>query len=297
MEGMITERLAELLEIHAANNGHTVSALDGIFFIRSTEPIPRSPAIYEPSIVIVGQGRKKGYLGGEVYTYDAFNYLVLSVPLPLECETVEASPEKPALAVSIRVTLTTLGELLTEMDDYDGPSMPAQRGIYATPLDSELTGAVIRLLECLRSPMDSRILGPQVVREVIYRVLLGEPGGALRGMANRHSHFSRIAKVLKLIHSEYPNSLDVDTLAAEANMSVSTFFHNFKAVTALSPLQYLKSIRLHKARMLMVQEGLNASSAANVVGYESVSQFSREFKRFFGASPLVEVSRIREKGT
>ena len=147
--------------------------------------------------------------------------------------------------------------------------MPAQRGIYATPLDSELTGAVIRLLECLRSPMDSRILGPQIVREVVYRVLLGEPGGALRGMATRHSRFSRIANVLKLIHSEYPNSLDVDTLAAEANMSVSTFCHNFKAVTALSPLQYLKSIRLHKARMLMVQEGLNASSAASVVGYET----------------------------
>jgi AraC-like DNA-binding protein len=297
MEVTRKERLAELLRILAVNDGVTLSAVEGIFFVRATEPIPRTPAVYEPSIVIVGQGRKKGYLGDEVYTYDAYNYLVLSVPLPLECETVEASSEKPALAVSIRVTLAALGELLTEMDDDIGRNKAVPRGIYSTLLDDELIDAVVRLLECLRSPIDSRILGTQIVREIIYRVLGGERGAALRAMANRHSHFSQIARVLKRIHLEYPDSLDIDTLAGEANMSASTFYHNFKAVTAVSPLQYLKSIRLHKARMLMVQDGLNASSAAEMVGYESASQFSREFKRFFGKSPLDEASRMRATAT
>ncbi len=293
METPRKERLAELLGILAVNDGLTLSALEGVSFLRATEPIPRGPSIYEPSIVIVGQGRKKGYLGDEAYTYDACNYLVLSVPLPLECETVEASSEKPALSISIRVTLSALGELLTEMDDDIGRDKVAPRGIYSTLLDDELIDAVIRLLECLRRPMDSRILGTQIVREIIYRVLAGERGGALRAMANRHSHFNQIAKVLKRIHLEYANPLDIDTLAGEANMSVSTFYHNFKAVTAVSPLQYLKSVRLHKARMLMAQDGLNAGSAAEMVGYESASQFSREFKRFFGKSPLDEASRMR----
>jgi AraC-like DNA-binding protein len=244
--------------------------------------------VYEPSIVIVGQGRKKGYLRDEVYTYDACNYLVLSVPLPFECETVEANPKKPALAVSIRVTPVVLGELLTEMDDDIGHNNAVPRGIYSTVL----VDAVIRLLECLRSPMDSRILGPRIVLEIVCRVLCGERGGALRAMAKRHSHFNQIAKVLKRIHLEDPNPLDIGTLAGEANMDVSTS-HNFKAVTAVSPLQYVKSIRLHKARILMVRDGLNANSAAGMVGYESASQFSREFKRFFGNSPLDEASRMR----
>jgi AraC-like DNA-binding protein len=156
-----------------------------------------------------------------------------------------------------------------------------------------LIDAVIRLLECLRSPMDSRILGPRIVRGIIYRVLCGERGGALRAMANGHSHFNQIAKVLKRIHLAYPNSLAIGTLAGEANMSVSNFHHNFKAVTAVSPLQYVKSIRLHKARIVMVRDGLNANSAAGMVGYESASQFSREFKRLFGNSPLDEASRMR----
>ena len=293
---MRKKRLAELLETLAVHNGLTPSALPGIFFFRATEPIPRCPMVYEPSIVIVGQGRKRGYLGDEVYTYDAYNYLVLSVPLPLECETIEASPEKPALAVSIAVNPATLSELLMEMDDEIGRNKAVPRGIYATVLVDEMIDAVIRLLECLHSPMDSRVLGSQIVREIIYRVLCGERGGALRTMVNRHSHFNQIAKVLKRIHLEYPNSLDVNSLAGEVNMSVSTFHHTFKAVTAVSPLQYVKNIRLHKARLLMVQDGYNASSAAGMVGYESASQFSREFKRLFGSSPLDEAARLRLVG-
>jgi AraC-like DNA-binding protein len=193
----------------------------------------------------------------------------------------------------LQVKSASLGELLMAMDDDSCMSMQVPRGVYSIPLTDELISATIRLLECLKDPLDSRILGNQTVREIIYRVLCGEQGGALRALAARHSHFGQIAKVLRRIHSEYNTKLDVESLASEANMSVSTFHHNFKAVTAASPLQYLKSIRLHKARMMMVQDGLNASTAAGTVGYESPSQFSREFKRFFGNSPMDEAIKMR----
>ncbi len=284
-------RLAPLLQTMAVNEGITLSPLNGVHFNRGNKPKLRSPIVYEPSIVIVGQGRKRVFMGDQVYTYDPNNYLVLSVPLPLECET-EATPEEPFLAVTIKIDPTVLGELLMEMED--DISMPGVvSGIYATALNEELADSAMRLLECLQSPMDCRILGPSIVREMTYRVLCGEQGEALRALAVRHGRFSQIARVLRRIHQDYHKELDVEVLAREANMSVSNFHHNFKAVTSTSPLQYLKSIRLHKARILMLQDGLNASTAANRVGYASLSQFSREFKRFFGNSPANDAAQLR----
>ncbi len=277
-------RLAELIEPLTTNDGYTESSLKGVRFLRSTVTIPRHPVVYEPSIVIIAQGHKTGYLGEKVYRYDARNYLVLSVPLPFDCETV-GTPEEPLLGVSISVDVATVSELLLDMDDSNSMSSSIPRGIYSSHLTDELMDALIRLLESLGNPLDARILGPQIVREIVYRVLCGEQGESLRSLALRHSRFSQIAKVLKRMDSEYDSEFDISTLANEANMSVSSFHSNFKAVTAVSPLQYLKSIRLHKARMMMVQDGIGASSAAFKVGYESASQFSREFKRYFGCNP------------
>lgn len=286
------ERLVELLEGLTTGEGVTESPLDGVRLMKATQSRACAPVVYDPSIVIIGQGRKRGYLGGQVYTYDANNYLVLSVPLPFECET-EATPDEPLLGLSVRVEPGMLGELLMEMDEEDGLTGDPPRGIYATPLTPELTGAAVRLLEALRSPVESRILGPQIVREITYRVLQGEQGGALRAVASRNGRFTRIARVLRRIHAEYDASFDIESMASEVNMSVSNFHHNFKAVTSVSPLQYLKSIRLHKARLLMTQEGMNVSTAADRVGYESASQFSREYKRLFGSSPAEEAARLR----
>ncbi len=285
------ERLAELLATLAITQGFSPSLLEEVRFIRANKPMPRSPIVYDPSIIIVGQGRKRVFLGDQTYTYDPYNYLVLSVPLPFECET-EATPEKPLLAVSIKVDPVVLGELLMEMDD-NGEIVGTVRGVYSTTLTDELASATIRLLECLKSPIESRILGPQIVREITFRVLRGEQGGALRAVAARHSRFGQIARVLRRVHQEYHKELDVEILAREANMSVSTFHHNFKAVTSTSPLQYLKSIRLHKARMMMVQDGLNAGIVAERVGYLSASQFSRDYKQFFGNSPAKEMREMR----
>lgn len=269
------------------------TAIEGVQLMRASQPIPRMPVLYEPGIVIVGQGRKRGYLGDRVFTYDAHNYLVLSVPLPFECET-EASAEEPMLAVTIRVDLAVLGELLMKMDGADSspnPSIP--QGIYSTELDLQLSETTVRLLECLSNPAETRILGPQIVREITYRVLCGEQGGGLRTAAALHSRFGQVNRTVQRIHTEYARGLTVEELAETAGMSASAFHQNFKAVTSTSPLQYLKTIRLHKARMLMVHEGLRAGMAAERVGYESSSQFSREFKRLFGSTPIEETERVR----
>jgi AraC-like DNA-binding protein len=291
---MAQDRLAGLLRRLAVRDGMHPTTVDGVSLMRASRPLPRMAVLYEPGIVIVGQGRKRGYLGDQVYVYDALNYLVLSVPLPFECET-EASPEEPLLALSVRVNLGMLAELLLTMDSGRHPEAPATPlGMYATPLDAKLEEATARLLEALLDPAEARILGPQIVREITYRVLCGEQGGALRAAAALHSRFVQVNRALDRIHADYARELSVEELAGAAGMSHSAFHQNFKAVTSTSPLQYLKTIRLHKARLLMVHEGLRVGEAAGRVGYQSQSQFSREFKRLFGSTPVGEAEALRQ---
>jgi AraC-like DNA-binding protein len=292
-DAALKNKMVSQLEFLALGQGHIPSLLPGVTFIRADKPTQRSPVAYEPSIVLVAQGSKQGYVGDEVFRYDAYNYLVLSVPLPFECRT-EASPEKPLLALSIKVDPTSLLELLSTMEETSEHETLVPLGFYASPLNEELISAAVRLLECLHSSTDTRVLGTQIVREIIYRVLCGEQGGALRAVASMNSRFGRIARVLRRIHLDYQNRFDIETLAREVNMGTSTFHSCFKSVTAVSPLQYLKSVRLHKARLLMMQDGLNVSTAAYKVGYESASQFSREFKRFFGNNPIDDAARMKK---
>jgi len=284
--------MVELIEAQVRQEGINATVVPGVELMHSTRPMKRTPVVYEPAISVLVQGRKRCYLADRVFTYDQSNYLVTSVPMPFEAET-EASSEVPLYGVRVKVELGCLAELLLEMDDHlpEGPQTPC--GIYATPLDHALSSAVVRLLDCLASPVDARILGPHIVREIVYRVLCGEQGAALRALATRQSHCGRIGKVLRHVHANYSSPLDVESMADEASMSLSAFHHHFKAVTSCSPLQYLKTIRLHQARLLMVHEGMGASTAAQRVGYESPSQFSREFKRLFGANPSTEAARVR----
>lgn len=285
-------RMVELLATLAPGEGYTYSALDGVKFMRTNVSIPRVPVMYEPCIVIVAQGRKRGFLGSQAFIYDAQHYLVLSVPLPFECET-EATPHEPMLAISIRIDLSVIAEILMTLNDTRGPMDSEPRAVYATPLDRTLSDAVLRLLESLASPHDARILGPSIVREICYRVLTGSQGDMIRAALTHQDHFGRIAKALRRIHTGFADNLDISTLAREAGMSPAVFHAQFKAVTETSPMQYVKTTRLHQARLLMMQNGLNVSAAATRVGYESASQFSREFKRLFGLSPVDDVKRLR----
>ncbi|WP_296659258.1 AraC family transcriptional regulator [Paraburkholderia sp.] len=290
--GYTQRRTVELLTQLTRQDGVNPSALECVSLMRASVARPRTPVMYEPSIFIVCQGRKRGFLGDQVFVYDAQQYLVLSVPLPFECET-EASPEEPLLGISIRVDLTMVAELLMALNESRGNTVSEPRGIYATQLDAPLSNAVLRLLEALASPCDARILGPSIVREILYRVLSGVQGDAIRAALAHQHHFGRIAKALRRIHADYCTDLDVDMLANEAGMSLAVFHAHFKTVTSTSPMQYVKTTRLHHARLLIAHDGLNVSAAATRVGYESASQFSREFKRLFGLSPADEMRRAR----
>ncbi|MEZ2419278.1 AraC family transcriptional regulator N-terminal domain-containing protein [Luteibacter sp. RCC_6_2] len=286
-------RMADLIVRLAPSEGYTLSAVDGVAFMRSNRPLVRTPALYEPSIVIVAQGRKRGFHGGQTYVYDAQHYLALAVPLPFEIET-EASVEEPMLGVAIRIDVATIAELVLAVDDLRPQADVPPATLFATPLDDRLGDAALRLLEVLSDPVEARLLAPGIVREITYRVLTGEQGGGLRAALTQGGHFGRIAKALRRIHTEYARPLDVATLASEANMSVPTFHTHFKAVTTTSPIQYIKAMRLHHARLLMVRSGLNAATASERVGYESASQFSREFKRLFGRSPVDETRQLKD---
>lgn len=286
-------RMNELLLRLAPQQGYTQSLLEGVRFLRSDQPIGRIPVLYEPSIVIVSQGRKRGYLGDRVYRYDAQHFLVLSVPLPFSSET-DASPEEPMLAFAVRLDMTAIADLVIALAEEGMHPAAAPEGIVSTPLNAPMQNTALRLLEALSSPVEAKVLGPALVRELCYRVLIGEQGGAIRAALGQHGQFGRVSRVLRRIHADYPEPLDVGGLARDAGLSVAAFHSYFKAVTRTSPIQYIKAIRLHQARLLMIRDGLTAAAASARVGYESPSQFNREFKRQFGRSPGEETRSMKE---
>lgn len=286
-QGSQGRALAELMRPLAIHPGVNGSPLAGVDFQRFTSPLSRAPAIYRPSIKIIGEGQMRGYLGREVIGYDANHYLVVAVPLPIECQ-IEATLTGPLTFMSIDLDWTTLGTLLAEMEVNTTATAALPRAIRAAPLTPEIREATVRLLRCLRSADDSRVLGPAMVRELLYRILQGEQRELLIAAAAHQGSFARIGRALQIIHRDYAAAPGVEKLARAAGMSVPTFHRNFKAVTATSPLRYLQTIRLHKARSLIKHEHLDISGAAARVGYESASQFSREFRRLFGLSPSAE---------
>ncbi|RXR05934.1 AraC family transcriptional regulator [Pseudoxanthomonas composti] len=285
--------LAPLVQALAPGQGYTLTALEGVRLLRSDRPLARTPVLYDPGIVIVCQGRKRGYFGQRTYVYDAHQYLAVSMPVPFTMET-DASAQAPLLALYLHLDFPLAAELMLQIERHGGPPRTsAPQSMMSSPIDPPLHHAVQRLLLALAAPMDAAVLGPQLLRELYYRVLTGPQGHTLRAALAMQGHFGRIGKALQLLHAAYTQPLTVARLAQEAGMSAPSFHTHFKAVTCASPMQYLKSIRLHQARLLMVREGMTAAAACHAVGYESPSQFNREFKRLFGLTPAREVQRMR----
>lgn len=274
---------ALLLEL-LPSDSNVATKIPGVNLVRREQAYEPKPLMYQPEIILLAQGRKNVSVGEKVYTYDANNYFVLTVPLPVVCEAI-IRPGEPMLGLVIRLDPKTIGEILSDLGSAPPRGAQADNSLYQAPLTEDLIDASVRLLRALKSDEATRVLGPLYVKEILYQVMSGEHGGLLKELAFHNRNLFQISRVISLIHENYQSPLDVQSLAREAGMSVSAFHTNFRTITSSSPLQYIKNTRLHKARELIQQHGERASDAALRVGYESVSQFSREYKRCFGAPP------------
>ena len=272
---------------------HT-TAIPGLSLFRRDQPSEPISGMYEPSVCLVAQGAKRVLLGDDTYVYDAQHYLLTSVHLPTIVQIIEASPEKPYLGLRLKFDLREVAQLMVDSNLPQPRPQQSSRGMATGQMTLQLVHAFIRLIDLLDDEKDIPILAPVIQREIIYRLLVGDQGERLRQIATAGSQSQQIAKAIGWLKSNYSQTISMDELAAAANMSTSTFHHHFKALTALSPLQYQKQLRLQEARRLMLTERIDAANAAFQVGYESPSQFSREYNRMFGAPPLRDVQKLRQ---
>ncbi|MCB9759466.1 MAG: AraC family transcriptional regulator N-terminal domain-containing protein [Alphaproteobacteria bacterium] len=278
---------------HGPLDGANPTAIQGLSVYRRSAASEPENAVYLRSIILVVQGRKRAQVGDDVFVYDTDNYLVTSVPLPVLSQIVEAAPERPFLSLAIDFELEAVREIMTHAGDALAPSAtePPQRGLAACPVTDPIRDIAARLLDLLDRPEDVPVLAPLYRRELLYHVLKGPRGGFLRAAAMGHGQQRAIAEVLTTIHTDCTRSFTVAGLAAVASMSESVFFEAFKSVTAATPMQYIKRLRLQEAHRQITLGLNNVSGAAYEVGYNSLSQFSREFTRVFGANPSAYLPR------
>jgi AraC-like DNA-binding protein len=282
------EKLACLVEQHAREEGANMTPIPGFGTVKLSSTQVKSPAIDARGLFVVTQGRKNCYVGDRVYEYSAGKVLMMFHPLAVEVEFVEASPEKPFLAVGMLVELGRLADVLLKIERVEGVASSAQApdpsGVFELPLTDRLLDPIIRLLESLAHPTDAAVLGESIVDELYYRILSGESGGELRVLLQQRGHIQRISKAVEHIHQNVDKPVSVEQLAAMVHMSRTSFYESFRDVMHLSPLQYAKSVKLDRAQSL-IRAGSNATEAGYQVGYNSPAQFSREYKRHFGYSP------------
>lgn len=285
--------LAELIERFTGVDGIHETSIEGLRLARWATPSKPMCGMQEPSLCLIVQGAKQAMLGGEVYEYDASRYLVASVDLPITGRVTVASPETPYLCFVLRLSPTDIASLVTQAETASAPLPPPSRGLSVSQCDAELLDAALRLARLLDAPQDISLLAPLITREILYRLLRSGQGGMLRHIAVADSQGHRVAKAIGWLRRNYHQPLRIEHIAREVHMSPSALHHHFKAVTAMSPLQYQKQLRLQEARRLMLSEVVDAATAGHRVGYESPSQFSREYSRMFGAPPLRDVERLR----
>ena len=282
------DNIGKLMEILAPEEAINHTNLPNVYIYKSSTHIEQIPLLYQQGIIIVGQGKKRVHLSDCSYEYNPDNYLVVNVPLPAECETF-GSKEEPFLCMFLDIDTTVLRKIIAELDDElikDLQNSKVQtKGLFVDKAAPELKENVARLLKVLQSPIESKLLGEGLVKELLYRVMCGESASLLYELANKDTHLSKISDALEEIHENYQNPVEVADLAEMVNMSTSAFHRTFKNVTSYSPIQYIKKVRLNNAKNYIADHKMRVNEAARQVGYESVSQFSREFKNYFGKSP------------
>jgi AraC-like DNA-binding protein len=287
------QELATLVIRHAEGNGLHPTAIDQLSFGRSDAMTSATYHVDEPRLTLIVQGKKEMLLGEETYPYHAGQYQVLSVALPLSGCVVEATPDQPYLMLRLSLDLVQLCDLVAQMGFSAAKQENSVRGLWVSNADATLIEGVLRLVKLLETPRDIPILAPMMLRELYYRLLIGEQSEAVRQIATSGSSMQRIASAIQLLQAEFTQSMRIEDLARQVKMSTSSFHQHFKQVTSMSPLQYQKQLRLMEARRLLLTEDFDAIEAAYQVGYESPSQFSREYSRMFGAPPIRDIERLR----
>lgn len=286
-----SNRIAELIALVKKNTpevGMNLTALPNLELYRETEPHKPKPLLYKPFFVFLAQGKKQSVLDNITYKYDAGHFLTTLAPMPVECQVVEASLEKPLLAIAILLDRQRILNMLMKMDQME--QAPARQdkvnpsGIFTATLNDKLLDAVIRLLETLDSPTEAAIVGEAIIDEIYFRILRHEQGGTLPYLLQQRGQIQQIARAVDYVHQNLSKVVSVDELAELVNMSSSVFHRKFKEVMHLSPVQYAKQVKLNKAQARIL-EGMGVSEAGYMVGYNSPAQFSREYKRLFGVAP------------
>jgi AraC-like DNA-binding protein len=289
------EELVERLTRAIRDDG-TVEPLPGLRLRRAAAPTGLGHGVSFPSLCVIAQGSKELLLGDSRYRYDPAQYLISTAALPIASRVVEASPERPYLGIVLKLDSTLVGSVLVEAGHRAPRNATAVTAIDVSPLDASLLDTVVRLIRLLDSPAEVRFLAPLIMREIIYRLMLGAQGGRLHQIAALGGVTHRIAEAVERLRNDFDQPLRIEDLAQALGMSISGFHHHFRALTAMSPLQFQKQLRLQEARRLMLGEGLDATSAGYRVGYGNASHFTREYKRLFGAPPMHDVEHLREAG-
>ncbi|MFL5806544.1 MAG: AraC family transcriptional regulator N-terminal domain-containing protein [Roseiflexaceae bacterium] len=286
----------ELIEriARAIRDDGTTEPLEGLQLRRASSPTELGHGVSFPAFCVVAQGSKEILLGDNRYRYDHAHYLIVTASLPIASRITEASKERPYLRFLLKLDPTLVGSVLVEAGHFAPRSPSAMTAIDVSPLDAGLLDAVVRLVRLLDSPTEARFLAPLVTREIVYRLLMGEQRGRLGQIAVLGGSTHRIAEAVERLRKDFDQPLRIEDIARELGMSVSGFHHHFRALTAMSPLQFQKQLRLQEARRLMLGEGLDAASAGYRVGYGNASHFTREYKRLFGEPPMRDVEYLRE---
>jgi AraC-like DNA-binding protein len=293
MEGAL-DVLAKSITRWTDNVGLNATAISALALSRREAPTGPISHMYEPSICLVAQGAKRVLLGEDTYVYDVRHFLITSVDLPTVVQVIKASREKPCLSLLLKLDRREISQLLIDSHLPPPRAHQSSRGMATGEVTLPLLSAFQRLIDLLAEPKDIPILAPVIQREILYRLLIGDQGTRLRQIASAGSQSQQIARAIDWLKGNFTHPLRIDDLASQVNMSPSTFHHHFRTLTAMSPLQYQKWLRLNEARRLMLTENTDAGTAAFNVGYESPSQFSREYSRLFGAPPLRDITNLRQ---